>query len=734
MAGPNLQINIGASVASAVQGLNQVGGAANTAAAGLNSTGRGAAAAGRGLAAIPPATGPAGQGLGSVAAAAAAAARGLNALSPAIRPNLQGLTFLAPAANNASAALNRTRGNVAGANAALTDLGRVVQDAPFGIVGIANNITQLSDSFTRLRLQTGSTGAALRALGGSLLGPGGLGIAISLITTALTLATVGFGAWTRGFGGGKSKIDEITKSTEELVKGIKSVSQVTAESTGSVQGQVAQVQALSRVVTDTNKAYDIRKRALSELQQINKEYFGTLKLEDAATGALTSKVNEYTKALVAQAVVKGFTDEITRLSKELFTQQQVVEKSRTSLNRLERQLANTPRLQSNAQGVASQSAAYSKLVSQVEDARKEFLLQRDAQEKLATAQVVFISGLQKANEESLKFADTQVTGAKGSKKTEDALKNQIEALEKLEKALQEVGKDATDTSEKLIGLRIKLVLRDGAKEGLTPSEIQQQVSALQKQLQEVFTKQAIRFEVKAKPSLVGFEKADLPKNAESEIAKATGLDKKLPPINIRDIKIRLQGIEFVIEKERMIKQAEAIEKVLADALVPSITGAADSIGQAFGEILSGGDAGEALRSAAEGILGIIGGVLQEVGKQIIATSTLVAALKKAISGLFGPGGTSIAFGVGLALVALGGLLKNIKIPGFATGVTNFSGGLAMVGEAGRELVRLPAGSDVIPNHRVGDFLGGQSFIASTTIRGDDIKISYDRTTDRKRRI
>lgn len=40
------------------------------------------------------------------------------------------------------------------------------------------------------------------------------------------------------------------------------------------------------------------------------------------------------------------------------------------------------------------------------------------------------------------------------------------------------------------------------------------------------------------------------------------------------------------------------------------------------------------------------------------------------------------------------------IPGFAKGVRNFQGGLAVVGEEGPELVNLPRGSDVIPNGQV----------------------------------
>jgi hypothetical protein len=46
-------------------------------------------------------------------------------------------------------------------------------------------------------------------------------------------------------------------------------------------------------------------------------------------------------------------------------------------------------------------------------------------------------------------------------------------------------------------------------------------------------------------------------------------------------------------------------------------------------------------------------------------------------------------------------LPDIKVPGFAEGVRNYIGGLAVVGERGPELVRLPRGSDVIPNGQAG---------------------------------
>lgn len=52
----------------------------------------------------------------------------------------------------------------------------------------------------------------------------------------------------------------------------------------------------------------------------------------------------------------------------------------------------------------------------------------------------------------------------------------------------------------------------------------------------------------------------------------------------------------------------------------------------------------------------------------------------------------------------------VKLPRFARGVENFSGGLAVVGERGPEIVNLPRGSDVIPNNRIGSTSTGNTTI------------------------
>lgn len=53
-----------------------------------------------------------------------------------------------------------------------------------------------------------------------------------------------------------------------------------------------------------------------------------------------------------------------------------------------------------------------------------------------------------------------------------------------------------------------------------------------------------------------------------------------------------------------------------------------------------------------------------------------------------------------------GVLHSLHIPGFASGVQNFSGGYALVGENGPEMVNLPQGSNVYPAGQTQQMMGG----------------------------
>lgn len=92
------------------------------------------------------------------------------------------------------------------------------------------------------------------------------------------------------------------------------------------------------------------------------------------------------------------------------------------------------------------------------------------------------------------------------------------------------------------------------------------------------------------------------------------------------------------------------------------------------------------------------------GIEAIIEAPFTAAFKTIKSGIadvvstFDRAKNDLTAAPGHAVSGISGLLD--KIPGFANGVTNFSGGLAMVGENGPELVNLPNGSSVTPNSKI----------------------------------
>ena len=131
-----------------------------------------------------------------------------------------------------------------------------------------------------------------------------------------------------------------------------------------------------------------------------------------------------------------------------------------------------------------------------------------------------------------------------------------------------------------------------------------------------------------------------------------------------------------------------------------------------------------------GIIRTLGRGLVQLGKMFVTSAKLIAKIQAAISS---PLGVKLAIPLGIGLIAFGTLLSKVnsqRIPGFAKGVQNFRGGLAVVGEEGPELVRLPTGSDVIPNNRIGQIASGgggmRLAVDDIVIDGYKLRIVLDR--------
>lgn len=198
------------------------------------------------------------------------------------------------------------------ANTAMINLGRTVSDAPFGFIGIANNIGPLVENFTQLRKESGSTGGALKQLGASLAGPGGLIVGIQLAVAAVQFIQLGLSRW--GVNAQKTK-----QQQDEL--------------SGSIASQYTQV-LLLKSAYEQDKSLENRREIISQLNKVSSTYFGNLKAEETTIKQLEQAYTGYINNLLQSFAVKQLEADLEPLVKQLAIAQSTVRKISPDLEKL----------------------------------------------------------------------------------------------------------------------------------------------------------------------------------------------------------------------------------------------------------------------------------------------------------------------------------------------------------------------------------------------------------------
>jgi hypothetical protein len=200
---------------------------------------------------------------------------------------------------NSNAKLSTSTAN---ALPALTNFGRVIQDAPFGILGVANNIDPLVTSFQSLQKQTGSTTKALGAMLGSLAGPAGIGIGISIVTSLM----ISFGDeifnFIKGTDGAIENTDEFKKSLEGFRE--------------SAAKEIIKFKELTAAASDATLPIKQRKEAVDELQKTYPAYIGNLTQEDILAGKIGVAYDALIKSLQAKIALQATEEKLIPLLKE----------------------------------------------------------------------------------------------------------------------------------------------------------------------------------------------------------------------------------------------------------------------------------------------------------------------------------------------------------------------------------------------------------------------------------
>lgn len=205
-------------------------------------------------------------------------------------------------AQNAANVSAQLGGSVAkGANQAgfaLQNLGRVAQDAPFGFIGIQNNIQPLLESFQRLKAESGSTGGALKALGSSLIGGGGLLFAVSLVTSALTVLAQNPQAVAGALNVLSGAVDTTTESQKrynaELI-----------ETVSAANAEIKKVESLIAIAKDETISRNARLQALQKVKAEYPEQLNFLTLENIKSKEAAASIDLLSQSLLRKAKIQA---------------------------------------------------------------------------------------------------------------------------------------------------------------------------------------------------------------------------------------------------------------------------------------------------------------------------------------------------------------------------------------------------------------------------------------------
>lgn len=189
-------------------------------------------------------------------------------------------------------------------------------------------------------------------------------------------------------------------------------------------------------------------------------------------------------------------------------------------------------------------------------------------------------------------------------------------------------------------------------------------------------------------------------------------------------------------KDGVISFGDAFQQTFS-AVMESGTGVqrtffaiADSLAQ------TAADGSSSLKEFATAAVGAAAKIIRAQIQEAVAGSITTALARSGIPFPF-----NLAAGAAAGAAASGlfnKLLSSVRVPGFARGTQYATGGLAMVGEYGPELMNVPRGSQILSNNRTNRALEGINSQANIsgefTVRGTDLVLVLEKAQSKQKRI
>ena len=578
-------------------------------------------------------------------------------------------------------------GKSRGATSALTDLSRIAQDAPYGFMAISNNLNPMLESFQRLKMESGSTGGALKAMAASLAGPAGIGIALAVVSSAIV-------AYNKYAATTKEVTDDITESLRDAEKG--------AISHGM------RLEALTKIITDSSASERDRNLALAEANKALEPYGQKIDSINVSVARAKELTDLYTEALINQAVGAKLADKVADLR---------IQKT-DALNRLEAQKSTIigAQAQRTKDAIALTGVQYGTSDRKALNYLQTTQNVATEQEKLVDINTDLVNIQKQLDNFTAQYNVTVAKSLTVDKEKVKTSKDKVKQAETERDVLKKLNEDMRD--QQAISLAFD--------KSTLPEQMKLVEAAIVKLISD--------FNLSPDSDIIMGLKADVTKvpgqlknlTDYNELLARVSADayyeeyqkrlaqKEKNPQKDHKMKVVAPKLEMTELGKQIDDQLKQVNSALQSGLQNIIVGFAEALGAALSGDMGFGDFFKALFAQ-------VGAGMQQFGKVMIGFAIKAELLKK-----WAVANPALAIAAGIGLIALGALIKNQTAKNaFAVGTRNAPGGLSLVGERGPELVNIPRGASVIPAAQTSNMMGGMGGAVEVfgVLRGQDIYFS-----------
>jgi chorismate mutase len=565
-------------------------------------------------------------------------------LTAGVNSATSNLDRLGKAAQSTAPQVQKLAQATSGYNSVGMDFARIVQDAPFGIIGVGNNIQQLAGSFQVLKNQTGSTSSALKSAFASIFSSGNaLVLGISVLTSAFTILQM------KGFFKSEEAAKSLNEQLEDYRENLDGITKATLEGTISAQKEISNLKLLQTQAENTNLSLEKRIAAVNDLRKLAPEYLKNLTDEQILTGNVGDAYKSLTNDILSLAKAKAFSAQIDKNTTNALTlllqeEERAIEilQKRAELQSL---VAQKGRGEQGGQFVSGQDVGLAgqirDITKEIDELTKETVKSAQERAKLSEQNLKLEAGIVDFSSQGASFAKIKSEETKKTVKENENLKRTFEDLSKIDPFitfanLERGGSFFEDVEKQLVSIESGVARTRGI--------YQQNISAITQ------SNQALVDSLSG--SGIGIEQfyAAIANGAAEGF---TSLDSFIGRLS--------ETQAFINETFAILEQGA--ENTLGDMAF------------AIGDALASG--GNVIKAAGGALLGGLAGILNQLGQLAIATGLAVEGIKTALKTL----NPAVAIGAGIALIALAGFVSN-KAKSLGGSKGGGGGGGASVGSSG----------------------------------------------------